>query len=198
VSSYELDDRVIEVRSPAETKDFFPLSSVSSGSAAHPAACLMGTGVRFPGGKARQGSDADHWPHLMPRSWMSRSYTSSHPCASISVLWDCFTFTVVYSTLCNDNYTLKFQNFRWIFTELGVNVIPLSPSKLLLSKIPLQYYQHGSRAYMVGGNDTTPLQKCWITFWNVVRQSLQIDVTLLWYLFIKCKEATWRPQEIYI
>jgi hypothetical protein len=107
---------------------------VSSGSGAHPAACPMGSGVPFPGGKARQGSDADHSPHLVPRSWMSRSYTSSHPCASISVLWDCFTFTIVYSTLCNDNYRLQFQNFRWILTELGVNVIPLSPSKLLLWK----------------------------------------------------------------
>jgi len=34
----------------------------------------MGTG-----GKARPGRDADHSPHLVPRSRMSRSYTSSPP-----------------------------------------------------------------------------------------------------------------------
>jgi hypothetical protein len=28
--------------------------------------------------------------HLVPRSWMSRSYTSSPPCASIGVSWDGF------------------------------------------------------------------------------------------------------------
>jgi hypothetical protein len=33
-------------------------------------------------------------PCLVPRSWISRSYTSSPPCASAGVLWDCFTFTV--------------------------------------------------------------------------------------------------------
>jgi hypothetical protein len=39
----------------------------------------MATGGPFPGVKARPGRDADHPPHLVPRSWMSRSYTSSHP-----------------------------------------------------------------------------------------------------------------------
>jgi hypothetical protein len=51
----------------------------------------MGTGVSFPGGKAQQGCDAYHSPHLVPRSWMSKSYTSSPLCAFIRVLWDCFT-----------------------------------------------------------------------------------------------------------
>jgi hypothetical protein len=37
----------------------------------------MGTGGPFPGGKARPGRDADHSPHLVPRSRMSRSYTFS-------------------------------------------------------------------------------------------------------------------------
>jgi hypothetical protein len=46
---------------------------------AHPASCPMGTGCPYPGGKARQGRDADHSPHLVPRSRMSRSYTSSLP-----------------------------------------------------------------------------------------------------------------------
>jgi hypothetical protein len=47
VSGYGLNDRAIEVRSPA---------------GAHPASCTMGTGGPFPGGKARPGRDADHSP----------------------------------------------------------------------------------------------------------------------------------------
>jgi hypothetical protein len=31
-------------------------------------------------------------PHLLLRSWMSRSFTSSPPCTSVGVLWDTFTF----------------------------------------------------------------------------------------------------------
>jgi hypothetical protein len=66
VSDYGLDDRAIGVRSPAGAKDF------------------SSTGGPFPGGKARPGSDADHSPPLVPRSWMSRSYTSSPPSASMA------------------------------------------------------------------------------------------------------------------
>jgi hypothetical protein len=36
----------------------------------------MGTRFPFPGAKARPWRDADHSPHLAPRSRMSRSYTS--------------------------------------------------------------------------------------------------------------------------
>jgi hypothetical protein len=86
VSGYGLDDRKIEVRRPAEAKDFSSKLSVQTGSAAHPASCTMGNGGPFPGGTARPGRDADHSPHLVPRSRMSRSYTSSPPCTSIGVL----------------------------------------------------------------------------------------------------------------
>jgi hypothetical protein len=91
VSDYGLDDRAIEVRSPAEAKDFSSSLCVQTGSEAHPASCTMGTGGPFPGAKARPGRDADHSPHLVSRSRMSRSYTSSPPCPSIVVLWDCFS-----------------------------------------------------------------------------------------------------------
>jgi hypothetical protein len=37
----------------------------------------MGIGGPFPEAKARPGRDADHSPHLVLRSRMSRSYTSS-------------------------------------------------------------------------------------------------------------------------
>jgi hypothetical protein len=61
VSDYGLDDRAIEVRSPAGAEDFSSLLCVQTGSGAHPASCTMGTGGRFPGGKARPGP-ADHSP----------------------------------------------------------------------------------------------------------------------------------------
>jgi hypothetical protein len=58
VSDYGLDDRVIEVRSPAGAKDFSSNLCVQTGSEAHPASCTMGTWGPFPG----PGRDADHSP----------------------------------------------------------------------------------------------------------------------------------------
>jgi hypothetical protein len=57
VSDYGLDDQVIEVRSPTGSEDFSSSPCVQTGSGAHPASYLMGTG-----GKARPGRDADHSP----------------------------------------------------------------------------------------------------------------------------------------
>jgi len=62
VSGYGLDDRAIEVRSPAGAKDFSSDLCVETSSEAHPASCTMSTGGPFPGGKARPGRDADHSP----------------------------------------------------------------------------------------------------------------------------------------
>jgi hypothetical protein len=62
---------------PAEQR-IFPLVSVSRPAfEAHPASYPMGTGGPFPGSKARSGRDADHSPHLVPRSRMNRSYKVS-------------------------------------------------------------------------------------------------------------------------
>jgi hypothetical protein len=68
VSDYGLGVRAIGVRSPAGAKDFSSILCVQTGSGTHPASCTMDTGGPFPGGKARPGSDADHSPHLVPRS----------------------------------------------------------------------------------------------------------------------------------
>jgi hypothetical protein len=56
MSHYGLDDRTIEVRSPAEARDFSSNLSVQTGSGAHPASCTMGTGGPFPGGKSAAGA----------------------------------------------------------------------------------------------------------------------------------------------
>jgi hypothetical protein len=62
VSNYGLDDRAIEVRSPAGAKDFSSSLCAQTGSGAHPDSCTMGTGGPFLGGKARSARDADHSP----------------------------------------------------------------------------------------------------------------------------------------
>jgi hypothetical protein len=67
VSGYGMDDRAIEVRFPAEAKDFSSSLCVQIGCGAHQASCTMGTGGPFPGGKARPKRDADHSPLLMLR-----------------------------------------------------------------------------------------------------------------------------------
>jgi hypothetical protein len=77
VSGYGLDDRAIEVRSSAEAKDSSCSLCVQTGSGAHPASCTMGTGGPFAGAKPRPGVTLTTHPHLVPRSRMSRSYTSS-------------------------------------------------------------------------------------------------------------------------
>jgi hypothetical protein len=60
-------------------KDFSSSLCVQTGSVAHPASCPMGNGGPFPGSKAWPRRDADHSPHLVPRSRMNRSYISSSP-----------------------------------------------------------------------------------------------------------------------
>jgi hypothetical protein len=72
-------------------KDFSSNLSVQTGSGTHPASCTKGTEGSFPKGKARPGRDADHSPHLVPRSRMSRSYTSSPPKRLRDVYWESFT-----------------------------------------------------------------------------------------------------------
>jgi hypothetical protein len=79
VSGYGLDDRAIEVRSPAEAKDFFSRLCVQTGSGAHPASCTMGTGVLSPGVKRGRGVTLTTHPHLEPRSRMSTSYIPPLP-----------------------------------------------------------------------------------------------------------------------
>jgi hypothetical protein len=60
VSGYGVDDRAIEVRSPAGARDFSPNLCVQTRSGAHPAFCPTGTAAPVPGVKSRLGRDADH------------------------------------------------------------------------------------------------------------------------------------------
>jgi hypothetical protein len=84
VSDSGLDDRAIGVRSPAWAKDFSSDLCVQTGSEAHPASCTMSTGGPFPGAKRGRGLSLTTHTHVVPRSRMSRSYTSSPPSASMA------------------------------------------------------------------------------------------------------------------
>jgi hypothetical protein len=76
MSGYGLDDWAIEVRSPAEAKDFSSSLCVETSSEAHPASCSVGAGGPFPGANARPGRDADYSPYLVPRSVNMNYYLS--------------------------------------------------------------------------------------------------------------------------
>jgi hypothetical protein len=74
---------------PGRSKRIFPLASVSRpalGPTQPPVQWVLGV-------KCGRGVTLTTH-HLVSRTWMSRSYTSSHPCASIAVLWDCFTLCI--------------------------------------------------------------------------------------------------------
>jgi hypothetical protein len=77
VSDYGLDDRAIEVRSPAEAKGFSCSLSVQTSSGTHPGSCTMAPGVLTPGVNRGRGVTLTTHPHLLPRSRMNRSYISS-------------------------------------------------------------------------------------------------------------------------
>jgi hypothetical protein len=63
VSDYELGDRVIEVRSPAEAKGIFPLASVSRPALGPTQPSVQWVpGVVSPGSKTRPVSEADYSP----------------------------------------------------------------------------------------------------------------------------------------
>jgi hypothetical protein len=61
VSGKGLDDRAIEVRFPADAKDFFSSLCVQTGSGAQPASCTISTGGPLPGLKSGRGV-ARRWP----------------------------------------------------------------------------------------------------------------------------------------
>jgi hypothetical protein len=83
-------------------------------SGAHPASYPMGTGGPFPGSKARPGRDADHSPHLVPWSRMSRSCIPPPLTACMAVagqLFLCNRFNGLYS-LTSESLIQSYQTFR--------------------------------------------------------------------------------------
>jgi hypothetical protein len=99
LSGYGLDNRAIGVRSPAEAREFSSSLCVQTGSGAHPASCTMGTGSPFPGAKPGRGVTLTTHPPLVPRSRMSRSYTSSPPSATMGCSGTSLPFTLLISVI---------------------------------------------------------------------------------------------------
>jgi hypothetical protein len=106
VSDYGLDDRDIEVRSPAEARGFFSNLCVQTGSGTHPASCTMGTGGPFPGAEALPGLTLITHHHLVPRSRMSRSFTSSPPQVGLLYLFNRAQF--VYLKVMKEDFLMLF------------------------------------------------------------------------------------------
>jgi hypothetical protein len=65
--------------SPGRGEDFSSSPCVQTGSGAHPASCTMGTEGPFSGAKRDRGVTLTTHPYVVPRSRMSRSYSSSPP-----------------------------------------------------------------------------------------------------------------------
>jgi hypothetical protein len=99
VSDYKLHDWVTGFRSLAGAKDFSSSLCVQTSSEAHPASYPMGIRGPFPGG-VKRGRDVTltTHPHLVPRSWMSRSYTSLPPSASMACRGTLLYFLLTYHT----------------------------------------------------------------------------------------------------
>jgi hypothetical protein len=93
VSGYGLDDREIEVRSSAEAKGFFLYPRVSRpalGPTQPPVQWVPG--VLSPGLNRGRSVTLTTHPHLVPRSRMSRSYTSSPQAPSWRVVGQLYLY----------------------------------------------------------------------------------------------------------
>jgi hypothetical protein len=107
-------DWTTRVRSPAGVKDFSSSLCVQTGSGVHPASCTNSTGGPFPGAKRGRGVTLTTNPHLVPRSRISRSYTSSPPPKRHhGVQRDCFTLLYLISLLYSDTIFLDTKKREW-------------------------------------------------------------------------------------
>jgi hypothetical protein len=85
ISLYGLNDRVIYIFDPwHRRKDFYSNLCVQTGSGAHPDPVQWVPGVLSPGLKRGRGAKLTTHPNIVPRSKMSRSYSSSPPSAFVA------------------------------------------------------------------------------------------------------------------
>jgi hypothetical protein len=102
---------------------------VQTGTGAHLSSCTMGTGGSFPVVKGDRGVTLTTHPHLVSRSRMSRSYTSSPLCASIGMLWD-YLFLLINMYYIH----LYFPIFFWRFI-----LVSLLRSMMALTKYHFEH-----------------------------------------------------------
>jgi hypothetical protein len=121
VSDYGLDDQAIGVWSPPGAKDFSSNLCVQTGSEAHPVSCTMGTGSPFPGVKHGRGMTLTTHLHLVPRSRMSRSYTSSPTSTTMAC-------KLLYFFFC-DQCVYEYGTVWWLLSFLICNCTVCSSVK---------------------------------------------------------------------
>jgi hypothetical protein len=146
---------------PDRGERIFPLASVSRpalGPIQPPVQWVPGG--PFPGAKAQPGRDADHSPHLVPRSRMSRSYTSSPSSAFMACSGTSLAFIllvwlkpdinlvllnkyILYNVTvhsCIYEYTFKlFKNIVPILLFIGTTVLNLH----------VMYYHNGVKQLII-------------------------------------------------
>jgi hypothetical protein len=93
---------MIGVRSPAEPKNFPSRFCVQINYETHRSSCPIDTRGPFTGIKRGRGVTLTTNPHLVPRSRMSKSYTSSTPRRQHGVWWDSFNFALFNAEINNN------------------------------------------------------------------------------------------------
>jgi hypothetical protein len=90
-------------------------------------------GVLSLGLKRSRGVTLTTHPHLVPRSWITRSYTSSPHCATIGVLWDFFTFdfTALVTHQMSSQYSTPTRHLwcdisKWVITVFHLRHVATS------------------------------------------------------------------------
>jgi hypothetical protein len=84
VGRHSIKNTAVHTRRFWTSKDFSSNFCVQTGSEAHPASCPMDTGDPFHGAKRGRGVTLTTHLHLVPRSRMSKSYTTSLPSATMA------------------------------------------------------------------------------------------------------------------
>jgi hypothetical protein len=145
VSVYGLDDRVIEVRSPAGAMDFssFLVSRPALGPTQPPVQWVPG--VLSPGVKSGRGVTLTTHPHQVPRSRMSRSYTSSPPSASMACSGTALLFNfqhILNDRLVKEPITYSNTEPETVFKIIHVKLIMHESSGKELSFRSCTYVGH--------------------------------------------------------
>jgi hypothetical protein len=146
--------------------------------------------------------------HLVPRSWMSRSYTSSPPCAFVArsgllllnfriiLSWIFTFFTHSISPHLFSSSPLSHLPFTYSFYFIFYfpSVPPARPFRLMSLSYPfLVYYSPYFLTIVLVGRPSAVIvgQACWrnqlITLWQVASRKLYgclpLGVVRYWYLF---------------
>jgi hypothetical protein len=100
---YRLDDRALGIRFSTEANDISSSLCTQTGSGAHPASCPMSTVILSRKVNYGRGVTLATHPHLVPRSKMSMSYTSSPRKPSTACSGNAFLFHFDFTRLKENN-----------------------------------------------------------------------------------------------